>query len=54
MRWSLALFATARVIKGKSRLNLATKQALTITPEAINRIKELLSDKPGVEALKVY
>lgn len=53
MKWSLTLFASARVIKGKSRLNLPLKQALIITPEAINRIKELLLNKPGAEALKV-
>jgi iron-sulfur cluster assembly protein len=46
------LGATARVINTGRRM-LPTKNALTLTPAAINRIKQLLTDRPDVTALKV-
>lgn len=53
MKWSFGLFATARVVRATGRLGAVNKKALTLTPAAINRVKELLSEKPGTEALKV-
>ncbi|CAJ0961157.1 unnamed protein product, partial [Mesorhabditis belari] len=44
--------ATARVIKGVARVR-PTRAALTLTPEAICRVKELLQKEPGALALKV-
>ncbi|TKR87388.1 hypothetical protein L596_011792 [Steinernema carpocapsae] len=44
--------ATARVIKAP-RLATPTKAALTLTPQAVGRVKELLLMRPEMEALKV-
>ncbi|KAL7744556.1 hypothetical protein ACLKA6_017074 [Drosophila palustris] len=43
--------ATVRAVKGRKLI--ATRAALTLTPAAVQRIKSLLQDKPGVVGLKV-
>ncbi|KAK0411953.1 hypothetical protein QR680_005941 [Steinernema hermaphroditum] len=45
--------ATARVIKSTVRRTLPTKAALTLTPEAVGRVKELMQLRPEMEALKI-
>uniref|UniRef100_A0A0K0E290 Iron-sulfur cluster assembly 1 homolog, mitochondrial n=1 Tax=Strongyloides stercoralis TaxID=6248 RepID=A0A0K0E290_STRER len=47
------LKASARVVKGSPRKTLPTKAVLTLTNEAINRIKEIMSEKPEAEGLKI-
>uniref|UniRef100_A0A1I7WCM6 40S ribosomal protein S25 n=1 Tax=Heterorhabditis bacteriophora TaxID=37862 RepID=A0A1I7WCM6_HETBA len=44
--------ATARVIKDAARIR-PTRAALTLTPEAVSRVKILLQNKRGAKALKV-
>lgn len=59
MRFASLLRATARVIKGSnasSRLRpggIGGKTAITLTPQAITRIKQLLAEQPDMTALKV-
>ncbi|XP_034475497.1 iron-sulfur cluster assembly 1 homolog, mitochondrial isoform X2 [Drosophila innubila] len=43
--------ATVRAVTGRKLI--ATRAALTLTPAAVQRIKSLLQDKPGVIGLKV-
>lgn len=45
--------ASARVIKEFPRKTFPTKAALILTDEAVNRIKEIMSEEPGSEALKI-
>uniref|UniRef100_A0A0N4Z8S3 Iron-sulfur cluster assembly 1 homolog, mitochondrial n=1 Tax=Parastrongyloides trichosuri TaxID=131310 RepID=A0A0N4Z8S3_PARTI len=45
--------ASARVIKGSPRRTLPSKAALTLTDEAIHRVKEIMSEQPKAEALKI-
>uniref|UniRef100_A0A1I8AMG9 Iron-sulfur cluster assembly 1 homolog, mitochondrial n=1 Tax=Steinernema glaseri TaxID=37863 RepID=A0A1I8AMG9_9BILA len=45
--------ATARVIKSTVRRTLPTKAALTLTPEAVSRVKDLLQLRPDMQALKI-
>uniref|UniRef100_A0AC34GX74 FeS cluster biogenesis domain-containing protein n=1 Tax=Panagrolaimus sp. ES5 TaxID=591445 RepID=A0AC34GX74_9BILA len=47
--------ATARVVKGFARIipTDPTRKALTLTPEAIQRVKNLLSHRPESTALKI-
>lgn len=44
----------ARVIKGTIRRDMPSKVALWLTPEAVKRVKCLLSKQPETTALKVY
>ncbi|CAD5222657.1 unnamed protein product [Bursaphelenchus okinawaensis] len=54
MRLGRILSVSARVVKGVQRPGLVgRKAALTITPEAVNRIKDLMKDRPDVKALKI-
>uniref|UniRef100_A0A915CNE9 Iron-sulfur cluster assembly 1 homolog, mitochondrial n=1 Tax=Ditylenchus dipsaci TaxID=166011 RepID=A0A915CNE9_9BILA len=54
MRYSHILSATARVVRDSSRLKMPpSKQAISITPAALQRVKELLQEKPGTSALKI-
>jgi hypothetical protein len=55
MRLGFILRATARVIKdtNASRFRAGNKTAIVLTPQAITRIKELLSEQPQMTALKV-
>lgn len=50
MYFSRVFFNSARVVRDKTRIG---KKAINLTPKAIKRIKELLAEKPGAEALKV-
>ncbi|KAL3985029.1 hypothetical protein ACH3XW_36950 [Acanthocheilonema viteae] len=43
----------ARVIKGTIRRDLPSKVALWLTPEAVKRVKYLLSKQPETTALKI-
>lgn len=58
MRLTGVLFATARVIRdvGSPRLRAAgrlNKAAISLTPNAIERIKELMAERPEMTALRV-
>ena len=54
MYWTRILFSSARVVRDKTRVGLETnKKAINLTPKAIERVKELLAEKPGAEALKI-
>jgi hypothetical protein len=56
MYFSIPLLASARVVKAVgSRLGrpAAGRQAISLTPAAIARIKELIGQRPGARALKV-
>ncbi|KAJ1359111.1 hypothetical protein KIN20_017755 [Parelaphostrongylus tenuis] len=44
--------ATARVIKGVARAK-PTRAALTLTPEAVQRVRELLEKQKDAKALKI-
>ncbi|EJW73539.1 hypothetical protein WUBG_15555 [Wuchereria bancrofti] len=44
----------ARVIKGSFRRDIPSKIALWLTPEAVKRVKYLLSKQPETTALKVF
>lgn len=46
---------SARVVKGRPRFfpTDPSKKALILTPEAVKRLKELLLENPGAEAMKV-
>uniref|UniRef100_A0A915CTR3 Iron-sulfur cluster assembly 1 homolog, mitochondrial n=1 Tax=Ditylenchus dipsaci TaxID=166011 RepID=A0A915CTR3_9BILA len=45
--------ATARVVRD-ARINLVNnRKALVLTPSAVDRVKELLAEKPGIYALKI-
>ncbi|KAE9420451.1 hypothetical protein Angca_007370 [Angiostrongylus cantonensis] len=44
--------ATARVVKGVARAK-PTRAALTLTPEAVQRIRELLQKQKDAKALKI-
>lgn len=43
--------ATARVVKGATRLQ--TRAALTLTPEAVERVRSLLQQQKDAKALKI-
>lgn len=45
--------ATARVVKSVGRRLTPQKVALTLTDNAVQRVKQLLSDKPDMAALRV-
>ncbi|CEF69025.1 Iron-sulfur cluster assembly 1 homolog, mitochondrial [Strongyloides ratti] len=47
------LKTSARVIKASPKKTLPTKAALTLTNEALNRIKEIMSERPEAEGLKI-
>lgn len=57
MRFGSLFRATARVIKGNAstrlRPGISDKAAITLTPQAISRIKQLMSEQPEMTALKV-
>ena len=55
MYLSRILRVSARVVKGRPRMipTDPTKKPLTLTPEAVTRLKELLSENPGAKAMKV-
>lgn len=55
MNVSRILNTSARVVKGFARIipTDPTRKALTLTPEAVQRVKELLSQRPDSSALKV-
>ncbi|KAI6190351.1 N-alpha-acetyltransferase 40 [Aphelenchoides bicaudatus] len=55
MRFGYLLRATARVIKdtNATRFRAGSKSAIVMTPQAIERIKQLLSEQPQMTALKI-
>ncbi|KAE9556640.1 hypothetical protein FO519_000046 [Halicephalobus sp. NKZ332] len=55
MYLSRILRVSARVVKGRPRMipTDPTKKVLTLTPEAISRLKELLTENPGAKAMKI-
>ncbi|CAD5232145.1 unnamed protein product [Bursaphelenchus xylophilus] len=54
MRLSGIFSVSARVVKGIQRPGLiGRKAALSLTPDAVNRIKCLLKDRPDMKALKI-
>uniref|UniRef100_A0A7E4W9F1 Iron-sulfur cluster assembly 1 homolog, mitochondrial n=1 Tax=Panagrellus redivivus TaxID=6233 RepID=A0A7E4W9F1_PANRE len=55
MNFSRIAAATARVIKGTTRAFPADpkRRAITLTPTAVARVKELLAEQPGATALKI-
>ncbi|GMR59201.1 hypothetical protein PMAYCL1PPCAC_29396 [Pristionchus mayeri] len=48
-----SLAATARVVKGGATKFRSLRSALTLTPNAIGRIKLLMEKKPDYKALKI-
>ncbi|KAI1728098.1 iron-sulfur cluster biosynthesis domain-containing protein [Ditylenchus destructor] len=54
MKLSRLILASTKVVKDNSRLRLASsKQAITLSPQAIARAKELLAEKPETAGLKI-
>uniref|UniRef100_A0AC35UGY0 Fe-S_biosyn domain-containing protein n=1 Tax=Rhabditophanes sp. KR3021 TaxID=114890 RepID=A0AC35UGY0_9BILA len=53
MLFSFVARVSAKVIKGTPRRTLPTKAALTLTDEAVCRVKELMMEQPGTIALKI-
>jgi hypothetical protein len=54
MRLGSLLRASARVVKDTNASRLrARKAAITLTPQAVSRIKTLMADHPEMTALKV-
>ncbi|KAH7730024.1 Iron-sulfur cluster assembly accessory protein [Aphelenchoides avenae] len=55
MNLSKLCSATARVVRDTARLRpgFPSKVALTLTPQAVERVRHLLSKRPGSEALKI-
>ncbi|XP_031624388.1 iron-sulfur cluster assembly 1 homolog, mitochondrial [Contarinia nasturtii] len=50
---STAKVVATAAVKAAGRKLTASRAALTLTPAAVNRVKQLLSDKPDIVALKV-
>uniref|UniRef100_A0A914I645 Iron-sulfur cluster assembly 1 homolog, mitochondrial n=1 Tax=Globodera rostochiensis TaxID=31243 RepID=A0A914I645_GLORO len=48
-----SLFASARVVKAVGSRIRAGRQALSLTPAAITRVRELIERRPGAKALRV-
>uniref|UniRef100_A0AC35G7M9 FeS cluster biogenesis domain-containing protein n=1 Tax=Panagrolaimus sp. PS1159 TaxID=55785 RepID=A0AC35G7M9_9BILA len=55
MHVSKVVNVTARVVKGFARIipSDPTRKAITLTPEAVKRVKNLLSHRPESTALKI-
>lgn len=55
MHFHFALNASARVVKatGSRLTKMSGRQAISMTPTAISRIKELVGMRPDAKALKV-
>ncbi|KAI6213127.1 Iron-sulfur cluster assembly accessory protein [Aphelenchoides besseyi] len=58
MRLGRLLGATARVVRDANRPRLRPggsmgKAAITLTPQAVNRIKQLLAEQPSMHALRI-
>jgi len=52
-QYGTKVVATAVVKGSKGKRLIPTRAALTLTPSAVNRIKELLKDKPEAIGLKI-
>ncbi|KAI6218994.1 Fe-S-biosyn domain-containing protein [Aphelenchoides fujianensis] len=58
MRLARVLGASARVVRDANRPRLrpggpSGKQAITLTPQAVDRIKQLLAEQPNMTALRI-
>lgn len=56
MHYQFPLSASARVVKamGTRLSRIGGRQAISLTPAAVSRIKELVEKRPGTKALKVF